>query len=98
MYLRVAVEWLAYSLALGFLLALPFVALKRDALRMTLCVAVPVAVYLVLAFLFCIEACSGHLGVPPILLLALTLGVALGGLGAARLRNLWLYVRVRARQ
>jgi hypothetical protein len=97
-YARVVVEWFAFSAGLGFLLAMPFVALKRNALRVTLCVAVPVAVYIVLAFLFCIEACSGHLGVPPILLLALTLGVALGGFGAAHLRNLWLYIRARSRQ
>jgi hypothetical protein len=93
-YALVAVQWFLFSIGLGFLLAAPFVALKREAFRVTLCVAVPVATYLVLAFLYCIEACS-HPGPPPIVLLALTLGVALGGLGATRLRNLWLYVKAR---
>jgi hypothetical protein len=95
--LLIFVQWPVFSMGLGFVLALPFVALKRDALRVTLCVAVPVVVYLVLAFLVCIEACNGHLGVPPILLLALTFGVALGGFGAAYLRNLWLHVKARTR-
>ena len=90
----VAVQWFLFSIGLGLVLAAPFVALKRDALRVTLCVAVPGAAYLVLAFLYCIEACS-HPGPPPIVLLALTLGVVLGGLGAAYLRNLWLYVKAR---
>jgi hypothetical protein len=96
-YALVAVQWLLFSMGLGVVLAAPFVALKRDALRVALCVAGPVATYLILAFLYCIEACS-HPGPPAVVLLALTLGVALGGLGAARLRNLWQYVRARARQ
>lgn len=93
-YVRIAVEWLLFSVGLGLVLAAPFIALKRDTLRVILCVAVPVAIYLILAFLYCINACS-HPGPPLIVLLALTLGVALGGFGAAHLRNLWLYVRVR---
>jgi hypothetical protein len=93
------VQWLIFSLGLGFVLALPFVAFKRDTLRIAVCVAVPVAVYLVLAFFYCIIAggCS-HPGPPAIMLLALTLGVALGGLGAAYLRTIWRYVRARTRQ
>ena len=96
-YVRVAVEWLLFSMGLGLLLAAPFAALKRDALRVQLCVAVPVATYLVLALLYCSAACH-HPGPPPIVLLALTLGVALGGFGAAHLRNLWLYAKARLRQ
>jgi hypothetical protein len=98
-YVRVAADWLLFSMGLGFVLAAPFVAIKRDALRVKLCVAVPVAIYLVLAFFHCVVAgACYHPGPPPIVLLALILGVALGGYGAAHLRNLWLYVKARMSQ
>src|SRR5262245_4087297 len=87
----IAVQWLLVGIGLGFDLAAPFIPIRRYAHRVLLSTSVPVIIYSFLMLYWCLIGACIHPGPSWDPLVAL--GIILGGLCAAHLKNLCAYVR-----
>jgi hypothetical protein len=89
----IAVQWLLFGLGFGFVLAAPFIAIRRYSYRVLLSTAVPVIIYSFLMLCWCLIGACIHPG--PSWDPFAAFGIVLGGLCAAHLKDLCTYVKRR---
>src|SRR5262245_37354348 len=89
--MRVAAAQVIFGMVLGFVLALPFAGFGGYISRVLCSVVFSLIAYSVLMIMYCHFGGCAHPG--PSWSAFIAFGVALGGVGAAHLRNLWILVK-----